>query len=133
MQNISKILFIPLENKCNRITAQQTQTYNRVKIGNLQHLTFIRESTKVFPSSKALSLPAVLSSPTLLFTSGMRMIYPESETLPQQARFRPNCPSLLWLPLLLSNPWKMLHSAAESRERLSPKAACCCVMFLSCN
>lgn len=61
-------------------------------------LTFIKESTRAFPSPKALSVPTVQSSPTLLFTSGMRMTCPESQTLPQQARFWPSCPSLLSLP-----------------------------------
>lgn len=50
---------------------------------NWQHLTLIKESTRVLPSSTALSLPTVLSSPTLLFTSGMGTPCPESQTLPQ--------------------------------------------------
>lgn len=65
--------------------------------------TFIKESTKAFPSDRALPLPTVESSPTLLFTSGMRMTRPESQTLPQQARRWPDGTAPPWLLQLLSS------------------------------
>lgn len=92
--------------------------------------TFIKESTRAFPSSKGFSVPTVPSSPTLLFISGMRMICPESQTLPQQARFWPSSSSLPWLPLLLFFPWKMLHSSADGRHTLEA-AGCIANIFHS--
>lgn len=61
------------------------------------------------------------------------MTCPESRTLPQQTRVWPGYLLLPWLPLLLFFPWKILHSVAEGRDKLSPKAAWCTTIFPCSN